>query len=279
MPVPVPPLCPPHRAGAQRRLAQRCVSNTACSRSHSWKARLCVLVTPARGDSGSAGARRGASVTPAVPVSPPRAVSPAALTVLAVQLQHQAAGTGLEQDEAFPHRLLQRGQRAEDAQEGLWGWTRGLSPARVPLEQRGAPVGTRAGRCTFMWTLHRKSSVSGPALPGSYSWKKRGAKRKEAKAEREELTARRDSWGDTATALAPHGGGTGAPPAPVRPRHAAYPALGGLQVELVADAGQGVHGSAEDWEREGAGVRRGPPGRAAPAGPPGPSHLSRCRRR
>lgn len=55
--------------------------------------------------------------------------------------------------------------------------------------------GAQVGRCTFMWTLHRKSSVSGPALPGSYSWKKRGAKRKEAKAERAELTARRDSWG------------------------------------------------------------------------------------
>lgn len=61
--------------------------------------------------------------------------------------------------------------------------------------------GAQAGHCTFMCTLHRKSSVSGPALPGSYSWKKRGAKRKEAKPEREELTARRDSWGQ-ATVLA-----------------------------------------------------------------------------
>lgn len=34
---------------------------------------------------------------------------------------------------------------------------------------------------------------------------------------------------------------------------APYPALGGLQVQLVSDAGQGVHGSAQDWGTGGRG--------------------------
>lgn len=121
---------------------QRCVSNTACSRSHSWKARLCVLVTPGRGDSGSAG-QEAVPAHPHCAVSPSPGLSPLVLTVLAVELQDQAAGTGLEQDEAFPHRLLQRGQRAENAQEGLWGWIRGLSPAQGPQNKElwGGPDG------------------------------------------------------------------------------------------------------------------------------------------
>lgn len=107
LPTPVPPCgVPPHRAGAQRQLAQLLVSNTAWSRSHSWKARLCVLVTPGGGDSGSAG-QHAVAACPLLCCVTPQAVSPPVLTVLAVQLQNQAAGTGLEQDEAFPHRLLQ----------------------------------------------------------------------------------------------------------------------------------------------------------------------------
>lgn len=50
------------------------------------------------------------------------------------------------------------------------------------------------------------------------------------------------------------------PQLPSSPRDAAYPALGGLQVELVADAGQGVHGSAEDWGAEYVEVRQGSAG-------------------
>lgn len=149
-----------------------------------------------------------------------------------------------------------------------------------PLEQRGAPSeGAQAGHCTFMWTLHRNSSVSGPALPGSYSWKKRGAKRKEAKPEREELTARRDSWGHSHSVgtACREGRGHRCPPSShpaaiqLPSPDAAYPALGGLQVELVADAGQGVHGSAEDWGGgEGVGSEAGLRGHAALPGPQAP---------
>lgn len=69
------------------------------------------------------------------------------------------------------------------------------------------------------------------------------------------------------------------PPPPPFPG-APYPAVGGFQVELVPDAGQGVHGSAEDWGggggANGGGVRQVTPiplPPVAPPPPPGPAHL------
>lgn len=64
--VPLP--VPTHRAGAQRLLAQRWVSKTACSRSHSWKVRLWVLVTPGRE---RAPVQRDRTAVPACPAPVP----------------------------------------------------------------------------------------------------------------------------------------------------------------------------------------------------------------
>lgn len=190
--------------------------------------------TGSAGQDGSAGVSRS------------RAASPPALTVLAVELHDEAAGAGFEQDETFPHRLLQRGQRAENTQEGLAGQRDGYgrgSPCLVPPPQKNGEIlgvggwgmDDRAGCCTFMRTLHRQSSRWGGGPLASYSWKKRGAKRKEAKAERDELTARRDSWGgaghrcdttyrtESVPPPSPSGDGRGGPQVPPPPPHFPVP--------------------------------------------------------